>query len=230
MNLSEILNKLMQDNNLSNSKLSRYVNIPISTIRRIRRKYDANPTTITLKPIADFFNISIDQLLGKEKLTANKIQESSSLLNLTSSFLPIISWYEIPEFSNHPKEFLNGKVLYWISSTRHFSENAFATVVPDDYPFLFLKKDSLILIEPSKGLEKNNIALFLTDGPKKVEVYQVVLEGKDIYIQSTNPEIRGAKALPDSFKLLGSILEIRFSFEESEAIVQQEAKLMMPLI
>ena len=66
--MSDILNRLIKKNNLSESKLAKIIKVPKSTINRLTSGKTANPRVSTLIEIADYFNISLDQLMGKQPL------------------------------------------------------------------------------------------------------------------------------------------------------------------
>src|ERR1700721_1959638 len=68
--LSENLNMLMAKARLSSNELAREINIAATTIKRIRNKDQANPTITTLLPIANYFSISLNQLIGNEPFTS----------------------------------------------------------------------------------------------------------------------------------------------------------------
>jgi transcriptional regulator with XRE-family HTH domain len=53
---------------ISGSDLARQLNIPPPSINRILSGHTADPRCSTLILLADYFDISIDQLLGREKL------------------------------------------------------------------------------------------------------------------------------------------------------------------
>jgi Cro/C1-type HTH DNA-binding domain len=68
LKLNDILTNLMSNNSIDDALLSKETGIPISTIKRMRLNEDANPTGTTLAPIASYFKITIDQLLGLSPL------------------------------------------------------------------------------------------------------------------------------------------------------------------
>ena len=82
--ISQILTRLLSDQNLRVSELARQVQLPQPTIQRIAAGVCENPHISSLKPIAEFFSISVDQLKGLEPIPKfDKIFK-----------LPLISWTE----------------------------------------------------------------------------------------------------------------------------------------
>jgi SOS-response transcriptional repressor LexA len=224
MKLSEVLDKLMLETNIDSVQLAKCTNVPVTTIARIRTNQNANPTISTLIPVAHFFNISIDQLLGIQPLPSDRIPSTYNPVNYTSTLIPILGWDDVLKFLNSKQEFLKGRLLHWVSSERDLSKNAFALNFTNNNANLFLKNGSIILIEPKQIICNNNFALFVTSGNKRIELYQVVLDGDDTYIKSTNPEISSIKLLPESFVFLGSVVEIRFAFQQSSTSKPSKVK------
>ena len=68
---AEILSHLMQAQKLSSSELARRTGVAQPIIYRLMNGNTCNPQILTVKPIADYFAISIDQLLGFSPLDLN---------------------------------------------------------------------------------------------------------------------------------------------------------------
>ena len=68
---AEILSSLMQAQKLSSSELARRTGVAQPIIYRLMNGNTCNPQILTVKPIADYFAITIDQLLGFSPLDLN---------------------------------------------------------------------------------------------------------------------------------------------------------------
>lgn len=67
MAFSEVLKKLRNDKGMTQEKLAEVLNIPSSTIRRLETETEGIPRKERLEAIADYFNVTVDYLLGREK-------------------------------------------------------------------------------------------------------------------------------------------------------------------
>lgn len=65
LNIKYVLSGLLSDSGISESELGRKINIPRATINRLIAGHTPDPRASTLNAIAAYFNISIEQLLGK---------------------------------------------------------------------------------------------------------------------------------------------------------------------
>lgn len=74
MDFGDRIKQLRENVNLSREQLSNKINISYSALS----KYETNnrfPDKITLNKIADFFDVSTDYLLGRNKSTSNEEDE-----------------------------------------------------------------------------------------------------------------------------------------------------------
>ena len=79
MNIAERLRQLMQTKGLNQRQLSIAANIPYTTLDGICKKNCDNVKLTTLIKLADYFEISLDYLVGREdQLTIEEYQELKS--------------------------------------------------------------------------------------------------------------------------------------------------------
>lgn len=71
-NLARTLTNLMAVNKLTSSELARKTGISQPVIYRLMTGSTENPQILTIKPIADYFGITIDQLAGYKALTSSE--------------------------------------------------------------------------------------------------------------------------------------------------------------
>src|SRR3990167_6212407 len=86
--LSNNLNYLLDKKKISATKLARELNLPAATIKNIRHGDNLNPTIATLSPIAQYFSVTIGQLVGEESLL-EKLNVGVVLS------VPLFSWEEV---------------------------------------------------------------------------------------------------------------------------------------
>ena len=81
---------------ISASELARHTGLPPSTIKRLRNNAHNNPTLGSLIPIANYFSVTLSQLVGE-----NLIQESDvHIRNFPSCHtLPIYTWEQLPNLN-----------------------------------------------------------------------------------------------------------------------------------
>lgn len=63
MAINDKINQLLKERNISVNKLAKEANIPVSNIYKITQDKNLNPGVYTVKAIADYFGITIDELI-----------------------------------------------------------------------------------------------------------------------------------------------------------------------
>lgn len=123
--LSEILSHLMSEADIKSAALARKTGIGQPVIYRLMTGATENPQILTIKPLADFFGKSIDQLLGLAPLESikpptkallhefsNKLNSIKTVANVLIDFLPVlIEGYQEALSANLVKESVSAEIL-----------------------------------------------------------------------------------------------------------------------
>lgn len=215
----EILTKLMKECYLDDASLSKKVDIPVPTIARLRNSSNSNPTISTLAPLASFFNISIDQLIGRSELPSTRVPGTYNEVTQVSTFLPVIPWNEIQLFLSN-KSAIKHNFIRWAPTELKVQDNSFFTkVITDSFGFT-LKKNSFLLITNDCNYKDGDLVILKKKNKEIIVPQQIVCDSDITYIKSTNPEIKGTKILTNDYEVLGKILEVRFNLSEADETIK----------
>lgn len=88
MNIAERLEQIMQDRGINRRQLSLAANIPYTTLDGISKRSCDNVKLSTLLKLADYFEISLDYLVGRGPDTKLNITELEEL----ASFRKYLEW------------------------------------------------------------------------------------------------------------------------------------------
>lgn len=212
---NNILAELMKECGIDDIKLSQYTNVPISSISRIRLAKNCNPTISTLQPLADFFDVSIEQFLNYQPLDDDRIPGTHKPTLFTSSMLPVIKWSDVIDFIDNKETFFSNKKIEWVASEQETSENSFAVEIPDASFALFLKKGSTILIDSEKTIKNGDFVLFKVKNKNLIVLKQVLIEKDNVYIKSMNSKTNTTRTIPESYITLGNVIEIRCNLQSA---------------
>lgn len=197
-NLSDNLNILMAKVRISSDELARQIKIPATTIKRIRNNEHANPTITTLIPIANYFSVSLNQLVGIELLinTANQPL-------LKTQKVPLFSWEESIDYDDieYTKE------AQHIIVERIVSEKAFALIVEDD-DLDFFPKHCIILVDPKVEPLNGDYVIVANIKHNKPSIRKYIVEIDQLYLKSQISGI-GITKFTTEYKILGVILQYK---------------------
>jgi transcriptional regulator with XRE-family HTH domain len=83
-NLSDVLSFLMSNRGIKSAELARKTSVAQPVVSRLITGATTNPQVLTIKPIADFFDVSFEQLLGISPLDVEKQFNSAQLNDLNN--------------------------------------------------------------------------------------------------------------------------------------------------
>jgi SOS-response transcriptional repressor LexA len=211
LNLGKILKKLLFERDMKPIDLAREVNIPPPTIHRLITGKSTRPYRSSLKPIADFFAVTIDQLLGEEPFTDNSGLKLSNVSGNKAKTLPISDWGSLANGDS------NKTNKSEIVVTNNITKNAFALLMPDTSMEPLFPRDSILIFEPGiQPIDRSYILVKLTDSNTYV-FRQLLIDLDHRYLKPLNPELSTFKMrlLENNDTILACLVESRQNFNFS---------------
>ena len=209
---SSVLRYLMKDvGNISEGELSRRTGVPQPTIHRILSGMTPNPRIESIEPLAEFFNITPDQMLGRVSLPKDRIPGSFAATAATKKVVPLLSSIEVsywPDIIKDPN-FKNERC--WITSESGVKDTAFALKIDSNDYLPDFRQGTIIIIDytrtPKEGdfilgiFIKNNLAIL---GQFAIESDQAIF----IPLSQKKESFR----IGEEIRLCGIIAEAKHSF------------------
>lgn len=200
--LRDNLNQLMHEAKVSMSQLHRNTGVPIPNIQRMRNDYSANPTISSLKPIADFFSISINQLIGDEPLPQHMpVGYRENQQHWTS--IPVISWEEATTWPTPSHE--GSRRI--VSTDMDVSKQAYCLEVEEEN-WTNLAPGTLLIVEPKISYKHRDFVVVCKKGDEQATLKQLLIDEGVQYLKPLVVDypmvIKGNK-----HKLLGVVVEYK---------------------
>ena len=198
------IRQLMACAKMSEADLCRGVNLPQTTVNRLLSGHTTDPRINTLVAIAQFFEVSLEQLLGFEALIPNNLGISTR-----GCILPIINWRHLKGWLYNNLE-TSSELHRWIKTERNFNEHSFALSAPASCSQVF-GEESLLLMNrlKSNDLEDGKLVLLEQDtefylrkvlregsqwfAKRLFHPYEITLLPKDVIFHAYVSEIRNEK-------------------------------------
>ena len=198
--LRSILLKLLQENKLTPTELSRATDIPRTTIQMILSGTTDNPRLDTLLKLSKYFKLPVRSLIGQEDT------EGPYLKN--TSLIPILQWEDaLKLFSKDSNKQV--EEIGYVSSDGNGGESlpqkSFGLKV--EHGSLFdIPKDSIIIISTDKFLLCENDIVLVSQNSETPFVRKVHKEGGNLFLISN---INGMPALKgnEEVKIIGKIVK-----------------------
>lgn len=201
--LSEVLNHLLKvSGNLSGTELARRVELPSATVNRLITGAVQDPRISTVKAVAQYFNISFDQLLGYAPLPKQ--------FNLTHNRFAYTFQMPLFELQQVHKELKNEDTtinrLTWQSNDNFEQADLFAIKLEQaNFEPTFLKGSTLI-VHQKLAPQINDYVVVSIQG-KEATIRKYYTESGETYLYPLRAELPVINANEDSVEILGVILE-----------------------
>jgi len=192
----------MAEARLNASELARRTSVPPSSIKKIRNNDNLNPTLSTLMPLANFFSISLSQLVGDVPLNIENRQINETSNKQLQYPLPIISWNEAASWPNTSE--LEHNLIF---SERSFSKNSFALITEETINER-IPKGTVLLIDCDASPESSDYVLVIKRHQSKPSIKQILIEDDQIFLKSLQVENLVVPKSSD-YKILGIVMEYR---------------------
>lgn len=203
-NLSQILRALMDESGLSESELARRTQVGQPVIHRILSGETDNPRVATLSQIANYFTISISQLIGDSPLPTTRLKGTSQLKAPTWSFVPLLNWEQVVHW---PIQLEN---LSMVSTDLPLNEEqGFALTVRDNTMSPRFPEGILLIVDPNRPAKNRDFAIIhIQDQPNAV-FKQVLTDGEDLYLKPLNPDFKTTLVEKDRCRILGTVIQAK---------------------
>lgn len=208
--LGEILRKFLFEKNMKTIDLAREVNLPQPTVHRLVTGKSTRPYKSSLKPIADFFSVTVDQLVGEEPLPEAIWEQSQNQTIATNSSIiksiPIISWKQLHSVESARKNSQKNVV-----TIGNLSEESFALVMPDFSMEPFFSRGTLLILDPKQPAKDRSYVLVKLQENNLYIFRQLLIDGEDRYLKPLNPDLSMFKmrVLHADDEIIGCLVESR---------------------
>jgi SOS-response transcriptional repressor LexA len=210
--LGKILRALMFKRDVNTCQLAREINLPQQTVQRIVSGVSPNPHQKNLKPIADFFAISVAQLRGESPLPDSmlSLEVKSNVQQITKA--PLLPWNQVINYLDGE----NVTIDEYVSTDRVLTPKTFAINLPDSSMEPFFPKDSLLILSPDKETKDRCFALVKTNEGSTLIFRQVIIDGEHKYLKPLNPDLSmfPMRLLQSDELILGVMIEFRCRYDD----------------
>nr|HAT8715184.1 helix-turn-helix domain-containing protein [Legionella jordanis] len=170
MSIRNVLSELLKKYNLNVLELERLTGVPSSTIYRLLKDKDGNPTIEVLRKLSSFFQITVSQLIGEDPFGCKQIPlvQPSDIFSFINS-----SQARKDEFDSVPIDFpLSGK--------------CFATLSQDNMMEPFILVNSIIIVDPERDITNKDFVLLIKSKDDTPIIRQIISDGDDFYLKILN--------------------------------------------
>jgi SOS-response transcriptional repressor LexA len=195
---------LMKQHKTNMTLIFKQTGVPITTIQRICKDPQANPTLASLIPIAEFFSITLAQLIGEDPLPHQQAAANTERLIQ----VPVISWQQAIHW---PRAQYTHHQSRYVTTELNLSDHAFALDIEDDYLDSFHRGTKLIVdstTEPNHG----DYVISHKKASPIASLNQILKHEADTYLKPTNPDFK-TTLMDEHYRLIGVVVQARMNLK-----------------
>lgn len=206
--LGQVLKELMVQQQISASELARRTGIGQPVIFRMLSGETDNPKVATLSPLASYFGVTINQLIGETPL--NAAQESG----VAAHQVPVLSLDQAADFEAILENKDELKQYKMIAVENLPIKQVFGVEVKDDSMSPLFDRGTILLINGSKTPKNGDYALVQLRRHKEAVFRQILIDDDFQYLKPLNPDSTKypMKIFSPGDRYLGVLVQARRSF------------------
>lgn len=209
--LDKIMRLLIFQKNINISQLARETNLPQQTLQRLVSGTSTNPHEKTVKTLADFFGLSVEQMKGERALPADTNSELTTRFHPDVKKIPLLAWEQIDLCIKDP---IKNKSPSCIFVDAKLSDATFATFMPDASMEPYIPEGSTLIFSSNRPTADRQFVLAKLQKDNVILFRQLLYDANDRYLKPMNPDLNAfsMRSLEKKDKLLGILLEYRHCY------------------
>lgn len=210
--LKSNLSYLIKKYNIDNEVLSKCTGIASSTIASLRSR-PGNPTILTLHALADFFNVTVDQLISQDCSLLDEVGNSAGGGDDINNIIrvPVIDicdamkWpFDVQKLYPDEPDADDCKLRY-ITTNNDINNLCYAVKLDSEVLKPYYMKNTMFIIDPDKQPLDGNIVLIDLHNTNNLTFRRVFIDSGDYYFKPVNPEF-GSMQTYDKCKIYGVVI------------------------
>lgn len=213
LQLSTTLKKLLFQKDMKPVDLARKLNIPQPTIHRIVTGKSTRPYRSSLEPIAEYFSLNMEQLLGEKPLPSELLELNKNHFLTTSKtkYIPLVLWENILTTTNTSDN--NSEKIPFLGK---ISDKGFATIMPDFSMEPVFPRNSILIFDADKIPKDRSYVLVQLHDTKLPVFRQLLVDLDHKYLKPLNPDLNAFKMrlLEENDSIYATLVEARRMYED----------------
>lgn len=191
--LSSNLKTLMGLAKINASELARRTGVAQPIIHRLSTGQNTNPKLATVKPISEYFMVTVSQLIGEENLPSDKSFYRISSDHRGWNRVPLITWEDAASWPNALSKYQDAEDAIFVSTDANISKNAYCLHIKGGAMDPIFPEGTTIVVEPERKPTDRDFAVIYMQGDNEARLKQVITDGSDVYLKSLNPDLDDMK-------------------------------------
>lgn len=215
LKVSDILRRLLFEKNMKVVELARATSVPQQTLQRIATGgCSRQPQMSSLVPVAEYFSISVDQLIGKEPIPWLNLAQRKDLQEMGVRRVPLLEWSEVMDWVNISGNAAKREAFHKPDAPRLLtetlvSEEAFALIIKDASMEPVFSSGCQAIFDPNKQIRDRSYIIVKLVQKEEPIFRQLILDAGDRFIKPLSPDLERFRMqmLEENDIILGALVE-----------------------
>ena len=209
LEISNILNFLIKQAHLTEAGLARKINVPRATINRLVSGRTPDPRASTLNAIAAYFNVTVDQLIGKQPLF---LDDNKSIVASNPTLIPIIEWKSTKIWETIVNELKTDGHFDWVMIDPSIDHARFAIRVNGESMSPQFQTNTILIIAPEREPKNRDFVMAYLKKDNEVVFRQLIVENKYKFLKAINTIFPTIK-FENCDKIIGVVIQTRKNYD-----------------
>ncbi len=211
---SQILKRLMFHRGLRTTELARMIGLKQPTVHRIVEGVSPSPHQSSLIPLANFFNITVEQLRGEESLPWS-LYDTWGVHGQDMAAVPILSWEEAGHWVDSSSDKIKSR-SHSVLIPQPVNDKVFALVMEDSSMEPQFPQGTVLVIDPSRPYKDRSYVLLKHKDHPRAVFRQLLLDARKYYLKCLSPDLDGVRAEPlrPDAKICGTLIQARLNYDQ----------------
>lgn len=212
--LSQTLKRILFHKDMRASDLARVTGMPKPTVQKIVTGISLHPHINSLIPIAEYFDITLDQLRGLEPI--DWLDSTEQLKELGVNQVPLLDWESIRTAEDLNESAIQSYKSKKIITDSLVSPQAFALKLKDSSMEPIFSKNSLVIFDPQRVYKDRHYVLLKLQKQTEPLFRQLIIDAGDLFIKPLHPDLEHFRMhmLEKNDMILAVLVEARQHFDE----------------
>ena len=201
--ISQILLKLLALKQIKVTELARQIDVPQPTVHRIVNGVCEHPHISSLEPIANYFEISVDQLKGLDSI---------AWLDQTHK-VPLLTWIEAVSWPRNRKQVKNRDTIH---TDAKISPEAYGLTVDDASMDPVFPSGTVLIADPKKEPKDRSYVIVKLAKHAKPIFRQLVLDAGKTYLKPLSPMLNEYKltCLSRNDLIISTVIQAKRNYDD----------------
>lgn len=209
LEISGILGYLIKQAHISEAELARKINVPRATINRLVSGRTPDPRASTLNAIAAYFNVTVDQLLGKQPLF---LDENKAIVASNHALIPIIEWRGAKNWETIVSELKPEGHFDWVMIDPSIDHGKFAIRVNGESMWPQFQTNTILIIAPEREPKNRDYVIAYLKKNDDVVFRQLIVEDKYKFLKAIN-NIFPTIQFESCDRIIGVVIQTRKNYD-----------------